>query len=118
MFSILFLILHVAVALHLISISRFTIVADRYLYLGCTGISFLTVWIVFYFIQSLSDKWKKRFVSVCFTFYLIYLGSYCFSYTKTWKDTDTLKSHVRKLIKNRDNRSPIKKYGEPFNNNE
>lgn len=118
MFSILFLILHVAVALHLISISRFTIVADRYLYLGCAGISFLTVWIVFYFIQSLSDKWKKLFVSVCFTFYLIYLGSYCFSYTKTWKDTDTLKSHVRKLIKNRDNRSPIKKYGEPFNNNE
>ena len=56
-----------------------------------------------------------------------YFGLFCFisnlfryllfSYTKDWKDTDTLKSHVRKLIKNRENSSPLKKHGEPFNNN-
>ena len=109
MFSILFLVLHVAVALHLISISRFTIVADRYLYLGCIGTSFLTVWIFFHFIQALSEKWKRLLISACFALYLIYLDTYCFSYTKDWKDTDT--------IKNRENSSPLKKHGEPFNNN-
>ena len=117
MFSILFMVLHVAVALHLISISRFTIVVDRYLYLGCIGTSFLTVWIFFHFIQALSEKWKRLLISACFALYLIYLGTYCFSYTKDWKDTDTLKSHVRKQIKNRENSSPLKKHGEPFNNN-
>lgn len=113
-FSILFLIIHVAVALHLISISRFAIVADRYLYLGCLGISFLTVCIVSYLIRSLAVNWKRWFVGCCFILYLIYFGVYCYSYTKTWENTDTLKSHVRKLIKNRDNNSPLKKEWRTF----
>ena len=68
MFSILFLVLHVAVALHLISISRFTI-----------------VWIFFHFIQALSEKWKRLLISACFALYLIYLGTYCSPTQKTGK---------------------------------
>lgn len=113
-FSALFLIIHVAVALHVISLSRFAIVADRYIYVGCIGVSFFIAWSVYYAKSYLKTK-QFRWVLILSTCYILYLGGYCHIYAKTWKDTDSLKSHVRELLKNREEESLIKHYKGLYN---
>lgn len=99
-FSILFFIIHLLVALHIISISRFSIVADRYAYLSLIGVMFF---IVYHFVLIIQKK--KRVVililSSLFLVYMLYLGTYTHKYSKKWYDTDSLKYHLRELLKQR-----------------
>lgn len=54
-FSSLFFIIHLSVAIHIISTSRFAIVADRYAYLSIVGMMFLLV----YYLFHLGNKKRK-----------------------------------------------------------
>ena len=108
-FSVFFLIIHVAVALHIISLSRFTIVADRYIYIGCVGVSFFTIWLVYKAKSYLKPK-SFRFIIIFSVSYMLYFGIYSYLYSQVWKDTDILKSHIRELLKNREDESLINVY--------
>lgn len=98
-FSLLFFVIHLSVAIHIISTSRFAIVADRYVYLSLVGIMFL---IVYYFIHLVKKKRMRKIFLPALLLYGIYLGVYTHTYSKQWKDTDSLKKHLRELLEQRD----------------
>ena len=100
-FSALFFVVHVAVALHIISLSRFAVVADRYVYVSCIGFAFLLSYGFAAFLQKTRSRRKRVGVSLLVLFYVLYLGAYTSIYSRQWKDTDTLKKHLRELIDSR-----------------
>lgn len=99
-FSILFLVIHIAVTLHIISLARFAIVADRYLYVGEIGISFLLMY-AFVWQKNRCSGWKKYTLFLVVGSYIGYLACYSYFYTASWKDTDCVKRHVRELLQQR-----------------
>ncbi len=101
-FSAIFFLIHLIVALHIIPISRFAIVADRYAYLSLVGISLY----ISYLLVSLCYKYKmslsmKKLTCGLFIIYIICLGTYSHLYTKEWENTDTLKKHLREVLDKR-----------------
>lgn len=99
LFGALFFIIHISLALHLIPISRFAITADRYVYIssiiGCLCISF-----VFVFFKRRFDK-IAYVVNVLFFFLLVSLGIYTNLRVRVWKDSETLKKEMKKIIESR-----------------
>jgi len=55
LFCLLFFGIHIAVALHIISLSRFTVVADRYAYMATVGVCLMVAYYGDYFAR----KWKR-----------------------------------------------------------
>ena len=97
-FGVMFFAIHIAVALHIISLSRFTIVADRYAYLAIIGIGFILA----YYITELYSKLKstniKRVAITLLTCFILYLGIYAHTRTYVWYNVDSLKKELRELI--------------------
>jgi hypothetical protein len=99
-FCLLFFGIHIAVALHIISLSRFAVVADRYVYLASVGVSFLLAYSFVYFIK----KWKSYLKSgliVAFSVFLLYFGIYTNIRSRVWHDSNSLKKEIRELLKER-----------------
>ncbi len=95
-FSSLFFLIHILVALHIIPMSRFTIVADRYNYMSLIGCVLFISWCV------VSMMRYKKTVTLALTIsFLVYLGDYTNMYTKQWKNSETLKQHVKEVISQR-----------------
>ncbi|MDR2473856.1 MAG: glycosyltransferase family 39 protein [Tannerella sp.] len=97
-FSLLFFTIHIAVALHLISLDRFAVVADRYVYVSSIGIAFVISW---YVVKYIYVKKYAKIMFTCMLTYVIYLGWYANIRTHTWHDSDTLKKEIRDLLKQR-----------------
>lgn len=100
LFTSLFFLIHIAVALHIISISRFTITADRYIYISCICVCFFVVYTFFDKLYR-GTLLKKLTAIFCITIYSLYLGIYSNLYTKVWKNSDSLKKELRFLLKER-----------------
>ena len=100
-FFVLFFILHVGVALHIISLSRFAIVADRYVYVSCIGLAFLMSYLFVSFYKRIRTKKAVCFLSSLMLLYLFYLGTYTYMYSQQWKDSNTLKENLKELINSR-----------------
>jgi hypothetical protein len=98
-FSLLFFLIHIALALHIISISRFAVVADRYVYLASIGMIFPTA---YYSVKYIRIKRFAKILITCMIAYLIYFGAYANVRSRVWHDTDTLKKEIRDLLKDRD----------------
>ncbi|WP_106831231.1 glycosyltransferase family 39 protein [Parabacteroides pacaensis] len=98
-FSFLFFLIHIVVALHIIPISRFAIVADRYVYLSCLSITFL---FAFYGIKIWNKtKFRTLYLIIC-AIYFLYLATYTNYYSRQWKSTTSLKKEMRELLKHRE----------------
>lgn len=96
-----FFIIHLAVALHIIPISRFAIIADRYIYIASIGFFFLLAW---FFNYLLINSKTKNLALTLGLFYLLGLGLYAHSYSKVWYDSTTLKKDLMKgLLEQRNN---------------
>jgi hypothetical protein len=93
MFGVLWFFIHISLSLNIISLGRYAMIADRYLYIGITGLSI----IITYIVNVLYSKYNKLIVSVLFTVYLCYLGTYTFIYTQKWQNSDTVKQYLREL---------------------
>ncbi|MES2807079.1 MAG: hypothetical protein V4619_00540 [Bacteroidota bacterium] len=98
-FGLLFFLIHIAVALHIIPISRFAIVADRYVYLASAGVFFVMALLLDKAV-ALLPKYKILFTTLI-VIYVCALALYTNSYVKHWHDTDTLKKEVTELLKQR-----------------
>jgi len=99
-FSLLFFLIHIAVALHIIPLSRFAIVADRYAYVSSMGIAFA----VSYGFILLFMKYGKRgkiIAGIVLGCYVLYLGIYAGVRSRVWYDTDSLKKEIREILKQR-----------------
>ena len=99
-FSALFFLLNVSLTLHIISMSRSTIVADRYIYLSCIGFFAPTFWYGAQYVMRLS-KYKKIFACILFGAYLLCLTGYTIKHSEVWHNNDTLKKEVRELLDKR-----------------
>lgn len=100
-FGMLFFTIHIIVALHIIPLSRFAIVADRYAYLSVIGIGFIIVYGLVELLRSIKKKNRINLFTVLFISYLLYLGVYAHQRTYTWYNVDTLKKELRELLKQR-----------------
>jgi hypothetical protein len=96
LFAVVFFILHLAVVLHVIPISRFSIVADRYAYIASIAVFFL---IAYYFDKAIrSLKYKNTAIALLIV-YITYLGVYTSYHAMVWHDSDSLKKETFDLIK-------------------
>lgn len=92
-FGILFFVVHLLVAVHFISISRFAIVADRYNYLAMAG---LLLVIAYY--TCLWYRRNKVAASVAAGLYFIYLCTYTVVYQQNWDNSEHVKRHVKEIV--------------------
>ena len=100
-FGLLFFMIHIVVALHIIPLSRFAIVADRYAYLAVIGIGFIVAYYGVILYNKFTTSNLKILIAVFFASYFLYLGVYAHRRTYTWYDVDTLKKELRELLKQR-----------------
>ena len=101
-FCLLFFGIHIAVALHIVSLSRFAVVADRYVYMASIGACLLIAYYAVRFIKDLKGC-RKIGLSLVFSAYLLYFGVYTNLRSRVWYDTDSLKKEIRELLKERNN---------------
>lgn len=92
-FGLLFFVIHLLVALHLISISRFAIVADRYNYLAMIG----PLLIISYYLCLWYQK-NKIPTRITFVGYFAYFCIYTLIYKQNWDTSEHVKQHVVELI--------------------
>jgi hypothetical protein len=99
LFAVFFFIIHLAVVLHIIPISRMAIVADRYAYIASIGVFFM----ISYYLDKVvrSNKYRNAAI-LAFTVYVSYLGIYTNKHAKVWHDSDTLKKEVFDAEKRRE----------------
>ena len=99
-FGALFFLLNLALTLHIISMSRISIVSDRYVYLSSIGFFMPAVWYGVNYVMRFS-KGKRIFVCVLFGAYLFYLTGYTMKHVEVWENNDTLKKDVKDLLEKR-----------------
>jgi hypothetical protein len=95
-FGALFFVVHLLVAIHLISISRFAIVADRYNYLAMVGP--LLVIVYYLFLCSQKHKVAARLIV---GLYFVYLCTYTIIYQQNWENSEHVKRHYNELLDSR-----------------
>lgn len=91
-FGILFFVVHLLVAIHFISISRFAIVADRYNYLAMVGpllviVHYLCLWY----------RKHKMAARVMLGLYFVYLCTYTIIYQQNWDNSEHVKRHFNEI---------------------
>jgi hypothetical protein len=92
-FGALFFVVHLLVAIHFISISRFAIVADRYNYLAMVGpllviVHYLCLW----------HRKHKMAARIVLGLYFIYLCTYTFIYQQNWNNSEHVKRHYNEIV--------------------
>lgn len=92
-FGALFFVVHLLVAIHFISISRFAIVADRYNYLAMVGpllviVHYLCLW----------HRKHKMAARVVLGLYFAYLCTYTIIYQQNWNNSEHVKRHYNEIV--------------------
>jgi len=106
-FCLLFFGIHIAVALHIVSLSRFTVVADRYVYMASIGACLLIAYYAVRFIKEWKG-YRQLGLSLAFAAYLLYFGVYTNIRSRVWHDTDSLKKEIKELLKERNEYEELK----------
>jgi len=99
-FGILFFVVHLLVALHLISISRFAIVADRYNYLAMVG----PLLVIAYYLCIWHQKHKMA-TRLIIGLYFVYLCTYTIIYQQKWDNSEHVKQHFNEIANSHKNSS-------------
>jgi hypothetical protein len=95
LFALLFFTIHLAVVLHIIPMSRFSIVADRYAYIASIGVFFL----IAYYLDKVIRAARYRNLAIgLFAVYVTCLGAYTYEHAKLWHDSDGLKKDLFEKI--------------------
>ena len=101
-FGALFFVIHLLVAIHLISISRFAIVADRYNYMAMVG----PLLVIVYFLCLWSQK-NKLAARVVVGLYFAYLCTYTIIYQQNWDNSEHVKRHVKEIVDSNKNSAQV-----------
>ena len=97
-FGTLFFVVHLLVAIHLISISRMAIVADRYNYLAMVG----PLLVIAYYMCLWSQKHKMQ-ARIVIGLYFAYLCTYTIIYQQNWENSEHVKRHVKEIVDSHQN---------------
>lgn len=92
-FGTLFFVVHLLVAIHFISISRFAIVADRYNYLAMIG----PLLVIAYYLCLWSQK-NKLAARAIVGLYFAYLCAYTVIYQQNWENSEHVKRHYKEIV--------------------
>jgi hypothetical protein len=98
-FLLLFFIANLAVTLHVISLPRFTIIADRYVYISSIAV-FLGIAMLFVYATERYPNFK-RLLFTGLAIYMLSVGLYSHERSKVWHDTDSLKKELREHLEQR-----------------
>jgi hypothetical protein len=90
-----FLVINLAMVLHIMPLSRLAIVADRYMYLPGVGLFFVMAYLADRIIVQY-PKYGKVVAAFVFL-YITALGAYAHERTRAWQNTDTLKKEIKAL---------------------
>jgi hypothetical protein len=102
--SVMFFLLHIVIVLHFVPLSRFAVIADRYIYLASLAPAFL---VAYFFTEALgkrmvpSKKTLRLLLVAIFSAVLATLGVYSNLRCREWKDTDSIKRELRLLLRQR-----------------
>ena len=99
-FCLIFFFIHIAVALHIIPLSRFAIVADRYAYISSLGVCFALSYIIVYLYRNYKKRGKVIIIASLLC-YLAYLGIYSNIRCRVWHNSDTLKEELTEQLMQR-----------------
>ena len=97
-FASLFFLVNLLVALHIISISRFAVTADRYVYLSLMA-SCLIISSIF---VNYAQGRIRTVANIALCLYMSYLTVVTFRYQGQWENTTSLKHHIREILNSRD----------------
>jgi hypothetical protein len=95
-----FFLIHIAITLHVIPLSRFAVVADRYVYVAGIGLSFIVSYGYVELVASKRGLIRNTFI-VAGLLTTLYLGIYSGLRCLDWKNTDTIKKEIRELLRQR-----------------
>ncbi|MDR3266255.1 MAG: glycosyltransferase family 39 protein [Tannerella sp.] len=104
-----FFVIHIAVALHIIPLSRFSVIADRYIYLASIGLAFIVSSYFVKLIMAVQGTVRKSLI-VAGLIIALFLGAYSNMRCHDWKNTDTIKKEIRELLKQRDDYIPPEQF--------
>jgi len=98
--GLIFFLIHIVITLHIIPLSRFAIVADRYIYISSIGFAFIIAYYAVYFYKQWGKKGRIALISVLSCIVLAW-GIYSNIRCREWYNTDSVKKDLRNLIKQR-----------------
>jgi len=101
LYGVLFFLIHIVIALHIIPISRFAIVADRYIYLASIGLAFITISSFAKIIIRL-NVWKKNLTIILMLLLCLYWSVYSNNRCREWIDSDSIKKDYLEIKKKKD----------------
>ena len=100
-FGIIFFSLHLTLVIHIVPMSRFAVIADRYMYLSTIGFGLIYGYILFKnILKTANMRWIFPII-VSSILYWGYLSTYAHIRTFTWKDSNSLKYELRELLEDR-----------------
>lgn len=98
--GLLFFLIQIALTLHIIPIPRFAVVADRYIYLGSIGLSFIVSYYVIYLLHK-KNKVVRVTTACLLVVVVLFLSVYSNLRCREWKDSNSIKKELRELIQKR-----------------
>ena len=96
-FCLIFFFIHIAIALHIIPLSRYAIVADRYAYIASIGVCFYLSYLSIHLIKKFDTKGKTISI-IIFCSYILFFGISSNSRCRVWHNSDTLKKEINELL--------------------
>ncbi|WP_158712928.1 hypothetical protein [Parabacteroides pacaensis] len=113
--GLVFFLINIGLVLHIVPLSRFAVIADRYIYLPSIGLAFIIAYYFVSFVRSHRGAVRNLVIggSICMA---LYFCIYSNLRSREWKDTDSIKKEIRELIKNRDD-YPVTKEENVVNSN-
>lgn len=98
LFGTCFFLIHIAIALHLVSLARHSVIADRYAYLSTIGVGF----IICYFLLVVKRTVKNsKLIYICLSVYILCMAIHTKEHLQVWENSKSLKKEVRELIRSR-----------------
>ncbi|WP_345329230.1 hypothetical protein [Mucilaginibacter defluvii] len=94
-----FFLIHILLVSNLFSIARFSITADRYVYIASIGSCLLITNSFFYLKNKVKQRKNLRVLAFA---YIIYLAAYAYLHLPTWSNTLALKSNIKEIILQRE----------------
>lgn len=101
LFSILFFLIHIIFVLHIVSISRFVVTADRYIYISAIGLSIIVSYYIVLLLNKLKNRIKRNLLVLLLMVYVMTLSIYSNYRCRVWYSTDTLKKEIREQLNKR-----------------
>lgn len=99
LFSFLFFIIHLILVLHIFPLRRVSVIADRYMYLSCIGVSLPIVYYIYkkYLVSSIIIK---RSIKVFIIIYMLIISSLTYNRINVWENSEVLKKEIHDIKNN------------------